>query len=65
MSEPTSSQVPEAQLSRARPTLPTLDRNRLLRRQIVGILLIAAVILAFTLLRARWHDLFPQGWWRW
>jgi hypothetical protein len=39
--------------------------ERLLRRQIVGILLIAAVILVFTLLRARWHDLFPQGWWRW
>jgi hypothetical protein len=41
------------------------ERERLLRQQVVGILLVAAVILAFTLMRANWHDLFPQGWWRW
>jgi hypothetical protein len=42
-------------------TAPT----RLRRQQIIGILLIAAAILAFTLLRADWHNLFPRGWWRW
>jgi hypothetical protein len=35
------------------------------RRQVFGILLIAAVILTFTLLRADWHGIFPHGWWRW
>ncbi len=38
---------------------------RLRRRQLIGILLIAAAILAITLVRADWHDLFPPGWWRW
>jgi len=38
---------------------------RLRRQQIIGILLVAAAILIFTLARANWHDLFPQGWWRW
>lgn len=41
------------------------QRNLLRRRQVIGILLVAAAILVFTLLRANWHDLFPQGWWRW
>ena len=49
----------------SRPTLPEREQNRLGRRQVIGILLIAAAILIFTLLRANWHDLFPQGWWRW
>jgi len=31
----------------------------------VGILLIAAAILIFTLFRADWHGIFPPGWWRW
>jgi hypothetical protein len=39
--------------------------SRLGRRQIIGILLIAAAILAFTLLRADWNNIFPRGWWRW
>jgi hypothetical protein len=39
--------------------------DRLRRNQVIGILLVAAAILVFTLLRANWHDLFPQGWWRW
>jgi hypothetical protein len=39
--------------------------ERLRRRQILGILLIAAAILLFTLLRADWHGIFPRGWWRW
>ena len=39
--------------------------DRLRRQQIIGILLIVAAILAFTLYRADWHALFPQGWWRW
>jgi hypothetical protein len=38
---------------------------RLRRQQLIGILIIAAAILVFTLLRADWHNLFPQGWWRW
>jgi hypothetical protein len=42
------------------------DRGNLLRRrQIAGILLLVVLILIFTLLRVRWDDLFPQGWWRW
>lgn len=45
--------------------VPAPERERLLRQQVVGILLVAAVILVFTLMRANWHDLFPQGWWRW
>jgi hypothetical protein len=39
--------------------------NRLRRRQILGILLIAAAIVIFTLLRADLHGIFPRGWWRW
>jgi hypothetical protein len=40
-------------------------RERLRRQQVVGLLLIAAAILVFALLRADWHALFPPGWWRW
>lgn len=47
------------------PTRSGPDRARLRRQQVIGILLVAAAILVFTLLRANWHDLFPQGWWRW
>ncbi|HUB17557.1 MAG TPA: hypothetical protein VL990_02910 [Acidobacteriaceae bacterium] len=47
------------------PQSPQPDPERLRRRQTIGILLIVAAILVFTLLRANWHDLFPQGWWRW
>jgi hypothetical protein len=35
------------------------------RRQILGILLIAAVILLIAFLRADRHGIFPRGWWRW
>jgi hypothetical protein len=38
---------------------------QLRRRQVYGILLLAVLILAFTLFRADWHALFPTGWWRW
>ena len=55
----------EPEPAKRRSVLPGPDRDRLRRRQIVGILLVAAAILVFSLLRARWHDLFPQGWWRW
>ncbi len=34
------------------------------RRQAVGLLLIAAAILAAAVLRAPAHVLFPAGWWR-
>lgn len=35
------------------------------RRQTIGILLIAAVLLLVTLFRAEWRGIFPPGWWRW
>ena len=38
---------------------------RLRRQQAAGILIIAAFILALTLLRADWRAIFPPGWWRW
>jgi hypothetical protein len=31
----------------------------------MGILLVAALILLFSLVRANWNTIFPQGWWRW
>jgi len=39
--------------------------ERLRQRQIIGILIIAAVILIVALLRVDWHGVFPRGWWRW
>lgn len=39
--------------------------SRLRRRQAIGILLVAALILLFTLLRADRRMLFPHRWWRW
>jgi hypothetical protein len=38
--------------------------ERLFRRQVSGLLIIAAVILLIALLRADRHALFPPGWWR-
>ncbi|HZZ40219.1 MAG TPA: hypothetical protein VFE06_13880 [Acidobacteriaceae bacterium] len=38
---------------------------RLRRQQAAGILILAALILGLTLLRANWHAIFPPGWWRW
>ena len=34
------------------------------RRQIRGLLLLAAAVLLFTILRAGLHRVFPTGWWR-
>lgn len=34
------------------------------RRQVLGIAILAAVILVFTLFRADLHSIFPAGWWR-
>jgi hypothetical protein len=34
------------------------------RRQAVGLLLLAALILLVAILRAPAHVLFPSGWWR-
>lgn len=45
--------------------LPAAVHSTLRRRRILGILLLAAAILVFTLLRADRHMLFPPGWWRW
>jgi hypothetical protein len=39
-------------------------REQLRKRQVYGLLLIAAAILAVALLRANLHDVFPRGWWR-
>lgn len=39
-------------------------REQLRKRQVSGLLLIAAGILIVALLRANLHDLFPHGWWR-
>jgi hypothetical protein len=39
--------------------------ERLRRRQVIGILLMAAAILAFALFRADWREIFPPAWWRW
>lgn len=40
------------------------DRGYLRKRQMYGLLLIAAAILAVAMLRANLHDVFPRGWWR-
>jgi hypothetical protein len=39
-------------------------REHLRKRQVFGLLLIAAVILAIALFRANLHNIFPPGWWR-
>jgi hypothetical protein len=39
-------------------------REHLRKRQISGLLLIAAAILLVALLRANLHNVFPRGWWR-
>jgi hypothetical protein len=39
-------------------------REQLRKRQIYGLLFIAAAILAIALLRANLQDVFPHGWWR-
>ncbi|HVW77937.1 MAG TPA: hypothetical protein VHB45_10005 [Alloacidobacterium sp.] len=33
------------------------------RRQVIGLLLIAAVLLLIAVLRAPAHTIFPRGWW--
>jgi hypothetical protein len=39
-------------------------REQLRRRQVFGLLLIAAAIVVAALLRANPHNVFPRGWWR-
>ncbi|MGI8771395.1 MAG: hypothetical protein ACR2JE_08150 [Acidobacteriaceae bacterium] len=47
------------------PTEAKAARARtLFRRQVAGLLILAAVVLAVCLLRANPHDVFPPGWWR-
>ncbi|MFT4114793.1 hypothetical protein [Silvibacterium sp.] len=50
------------------PTQPSRDgklrRLEVQRSQIAGLLIIAAALALFTLLRARPHTVFPAGWWR-
>jgi hypothetical protein len=38
--------------------------EKLRRRQITGLLVIAAIIAVFALCRATPHSIFPPGWWR-
>ena len=38
--------------------------DQLKKRQIGGLLIVAAVILCFALLRADRHAIFAPGWWR-
>ena len=42
--------------------IPEQARQHERRRQIRGLLLLAAVVLTFSLLRA--HNVFTSGWWR-
>ncbi|MBB6145505.1 hypothetical protein HNQ77_003466 [Silvibacterium bohemicum] len=39
-------------------------RERLKRRQVTGLLVIAALIAIFALWRAAPHSVFAPGWWR-
>lgn len=38
-------------------------RSRERRMQVWGLLLIALLVLLFTLWRAGWHAVVPHGWW--
>jgi hypothetical protein len=58
-------QTPGAEPPEPEPARSAAAYARLRRQQVIGILLVAAAILVFALLRANWHELFPQGWWRW
>jgi hypothetical protein len=33
-------------------------------RQVTGLLIIGGMMVAFALVRAHWHEVFPTGWWR-
>ena len=33
-------------------------------RQVVGLLILGGLMVAFALARANWHEVFPTGWWR-
>jgi hypothetical protein len=46
------------------PAPTTSRRQTERRRQIRGLLLLAIVILIFSLLRAGIHNIFTPGWWR-
>jgi hypothetical protein len=54
-----------ARSTEPRSSEPSPDHASLRRQQVIGILLVAAAILGFTLFRANWHSIFPHGWWRW
>jgi hypothetical protein len=38
--------------------------HTLFRRQVAGLLILAALVLVVALLRSNVHDLLPPGWWR-
>jgi hypothetical protein len=39
-------------------------REQLRKRQLLGLLLVALIILVVALFRADLHSVFPPGWWR-
>jgi hypothetical protein len=41
------------------------SRRQLARQQALGLVLLAALVLLASLMRARWSEIFPLGWWRW
>ena len=45
------------------PTPPLTREAQERRQQILGLLIIAAIILIFTVLRTGWHSIIPP-WWR-
>ncbi len=38
---------------------------RVFRQQVVGFAVAGLVVLAYSLHRAGWHNVFTTGWWRW
>jgi hypothetical protein len=62
MIKPVPGPLSETNQPGATRRLSTEERYR--RLQVFGLLLLACIILAVTLLRADPHTLFPPGWWR-
>jgi hypothetical protein len=56
--------TPEATAPKQTALELTIFRQAERRRQIRGLLLLAAVILTFSLLRSGLHNVFTPGWWR-
>lgn len=61
---PPQARTEQARTEQARTRPPGPPEHRLVRRQVFGLLLLAAAILLLTLLRANFREIFPPGWWR-